>query len=58
MISQALIMVKNMTKEFEEIPGKKIHWPKRDTHPKDSPECGFDGTLCQTESKSNTFYSS
>ena len=51
-------MYRGTTKEFEEIPGKKIHWPKRETHPKDSPDCGFDGTLCQTESKPNTFYSS
>ena len=49
-------MYRGTTKEFEEIPGKKIHWPKRDSHPKDSPDCGFDGTLCQTESKLLTFF--
>ena len=38
-------------KVFKEIPNKKIHWPKRDTHPKDTPDCGFDGFLSKTESK-------
>ena len=50
---QEVILYIGTTKSFEEIPNKKIHWPKRDTHPKDTPDCGFDGSLCKTESKPN-----
>ena len=50
---QEVILYIGTTKSFEEIPNKKIHWPKRTTHPKDTPDCGFDGSLCKTESKPN-----
>ena len=49
--SGGYIIIHWNNKVFKEILNKKIHWPKRDTHPKDTPDCGFDGSLCKTESK-------
>ena len=49
---QEVILYRGLNKTFEIIPNKTIHWPKRDEHPKDTPDCGFDGSLCKTESKS------
>ncbi|XP_074661702.1 atrial natriuretic peptide receptor 1-like isoform X2 [Tubulanus polymorphus] len=34
-------------KQYEPVPGKVIHWAgDRKTPPKDTPECGFDGSGC------------
>ena len=52
---QEVILYRGLNKTFEIIPNKTIHWPKRDEHPKDTPDCGFDGSLCKTESKSVHF---
>ncbi|XP_013783431.2 atrial natriuretic peptide receptor 1-like, partial [Limulus polyphemus] len=39
-----------VTKQFERVPGKKIHWAGgREDPPPDIPPCGFDGTKCSNE---------
>ncbi|KAG8189459.1 hypothetical protein JTE90_012529 [Oedothorax gibbosus] len=39
-----------VSQEFVDVPGRHIHWSgNRNTPPRDVPDCGFDGSLCEDE---------
>ena len=50
---QAVIIYKGVTNSFERVPNRTIHWPNRQDPPPDTPQCGFDGSLCRKPGEIN-----